>query len=134
MAEHSYLDDSTLGDASVLWRRIHPSWAVSDENRGGIRVSSAAFDNSRDGSATSVLIAEIVAASGHGPEDVLRGLDGYGLASLTAGAARVCGQAVARDPLPDEPAHGLIAGSKTKGVKKRLAAAAVWVVLPPSAR
>lgn len=129
MADQSYADDPTIADDAALWRRIHPTWAVADENLGGLRVSSAAFENSPDGSPTSILIAETVRATGRGPEDVVH--EGYGLASLTAGHARECGQAVARDPLPDEPAHGLLAGSKTKSVRKRLAAAAAWIISPP---
>ena len=131
MADQSYADDPTIADDAALWRRIHPEWAVPDENRGGLRVSSAAFANSRDGSPTSILIAETVASSGRGPEDVLQAFDRYGLASLRAGQARGCGQRVARDPLPDEAAHGLIVGDKTRWAKRCLAAAAVWVISPP---
>ncbi len=133
MAEHPYSDDLSIADSAVLWRRIHPMWAVPDENRGGIRVSSAAFDDSRDGSPTSILLAEIVAASGRSPNDLVREYEGYGLASLMAGQARSCLQSVVRDPLTDEPAHGLIVGPKTKNVKKQLASFAIWVISPHDA-
>ncbi|HMQ14583.1 MAG TPA: hypothetical protein PKC49_01295 [Phycisphaerae bacterium] len=130
MADQSYADDLTIADDAALWRLIHPTWAVVDENRGGLRVSSAAFENSPDGSPTSILIAEAVFTTRRGPEDVVH--EGYGLASLTAGQARQCGQAVARDPLPNEPAHGLLVGPKTKSIRKRLAAAAAWVISLPN--
>jgi hypothetical protein len=130
MADPSYADDPTIAGDAALWRRIHPTWAVADENRGGRRVSSAAFDNSKDGSPTSILIAAAVSATHRGPEDILQGFAGYGLASLTARQARECEQGVARDPLPDEPAHGLLFGPKTNSLRRRLAAAAVWVISP----
>lgn len=130
MADQPCADDLTIADDAVLWRRIHPMWAVPDENGGGLRVSSAAFDNSPDGSPTSILIAEVVLAGRRGPEVVVH--EGYGLASLKAREARECGQAVVRDPLPDEPAHGLLVGPKTKSVRRRLAAAACWVITPPN--
>lgn len=132
MAELAYANDPTIADESVLWRRIPPRWAVLDENRGGLRVSSAAFDNSDDGTPTSVHLAEVASAVGLRPADILQRYDGYGMASLTAGQARGCGQAVGPDALPDDPTHGYIAGPKPKSVKRRLAAAAVWVISPPN--
>lgn len=130
MADQSHADDPTIADDAALWRRIPPTWAVADENRGGLRVSSAAFADSPDRSPTSILIAETVFATGRGPEDVVH--EGYGLAALTAGQARQCVQAVARDPWPD-PAHGLLVGPKTTRIRKRLAAAASWIILPTKA-
>lgn len=132
MPDEPYADDPTIADDATLWRRIPPVWAVADENLGGLRVSSAAFDNSRDGSPTSILLAELVVASGRSAEDVLRDYDGYGLAGLTAGQARKCGQAVAHDPLPDEPAHGFVVGKKTRQAKRCLASAAILVISPPT--
>lgn len=131
MAEHPHADDPTIADNSALWRRILPEWAVHDENRGSLRVSSAAFDNSKDGTPTSVHLAQVASELGRGPADILRRYASYGLAALTAGEARACGQLVGRDPLPDDPTHGYIAGPKPRSVKKRLAAAAVWVITPP---
>lgn len=81
----------------------------------------------------SVLLADAVVASGREPVDVLAGYQGFGLASLTAGLARRCSQGVARDPLPDEPAHAVVLGDKTGAVRKRFARDCYWVVLPPNA-
>jgi hypothetical protein len=39
-----------------------------------------------------------------GPTDAVRNYPGYGLAAFTAAHARSLQQAVARDPLPEEPA------------------------------
>ena len=124
-------DDSTIGDASILWRRI-PSWhVIFDENQKRWRSSSAAFDNDPDGAPTSVFLAEVVLSAGRGPVDVLLGHESFALAAISAGAARGCGQEVVRDPLPDEPAHALVVGPKPKSVQRRLAKAAVWVIPPP---
>ena len=123
-------DDGTIPTDAELWRRIHPDWVVRDENVDALRVSSAAFDNSRDGSPTSVLLATIVRETGRTDFDVLATFEGYALASLTAGQARVCDHGVARDPLLDEPAHAFVFGTKTKKAKRCLARSAEWVVSP----
>lgn len=120
-------DDHTIVDDAVLWRRIHPRWVVPDEDQGS-RISSAAFDDSRDGSPTSVLLADVVTETGRSATDVLSGLEGYGLASLTAGAARSCHQGVARDPVEDEPAHAIVFGNKSTGNRRCLARSTIWVI------
>ena len=125
-------DDATIANDAELWRRIHPDWVVPDENTDRMRVSSAAFDNSPDGSPTSVWLATIVRETGRSDADVLGRFEGegYRLASLTAGQARECKQRIARNPLPDEPAHAFLVGKKTKGAKKCLARIAKWVISP----
>lgn len=131
MAGPPYVDDVAIPDSAVLWRRIPPAWVVPDENHGGRRVTSAAFDDSRDGSPLSVLLAYVVFETDRGPENVLCGFAGYGLASITAGDARRCDQGVMATPLPDEPAHASVFGRKTKAIRKRLADGARWVIAPP---
>ena len=130
MAPEGLVDDTTIADASELWRRIHPKWIVPDENTGNMRVTSAAFDDSKDESPTSVLLADVVRKTGRTAEEVIAPYDGYALASITAGQARDCEQGVARDPLPDEPAHAYIFGEKTKALKRCLARSAEWVIAP----
>lgn len=130
MAPERLVDDATITDDSDLWRRINQFWVIRDENAGGVRVSSAAFDDSRDGSPTSILLATIVRESGRTEMDVLAGFDGYALANLRAGEARRCHQGVARDPLPDEPAHALLFGPKSKANKRCLACHATWIIWP----
>ena len=124
-------DDPTIPDQAELWRRIPPWHFVRDENLGRVRPSSAAFDNHPNGSPMSILLAEEVTAAGRGPDTALSGHERFALASITAGLARDCGQGIAREPLPDEPAHGVVFGEKTKRTKKRLATGAQWVVPPP---
>lgn len=125
------VDDKSILDEEDLWRRIHPKWAVRDENRGGLRISSAAFDDSADGSPLSVLRETVVRNGGRTPNDVMSPFvaEGYRLASLRAGDARANGQGVMSTPTPEEPAHASVFGRKPPGVKKALARAAVWVDL-----
>jgi hypothetical protein len=125
---NDYQDDPTIPDDADLWRRI-PRWhLVNDESIGQIRPSSAAFEDHPDGSPMSVVLG----AESRGAESVLAGYPGFALASIKAGLARECQQGVARDPLPEEPAHAVVFGHKTKSVRKRLAREATWVVAPPS--
>ena len=52
------------------------------------------------------------------------------IAQVTAGLARECDQAVVRDPQPEEPAHALVCGHKTRGIQSRLAKMSTWVISP----
>lgn len=130
MADVPLADDKTILDEAPLWRRIHPCWAVRDENEGGWRITSAAFSDSPDRSPLSVLLADLVLAGGRTQMDVLAGFDGYFLAELSAGAAREAGQGVARTPTSEEPAHASVFGRKTDAVRRRLARASRWLNAP----
>jgi hypothetical protein len=126
-----FTDDASLRDEINLWRRIPPWHVIFDENLQRWRPSSAAFDNDADGEPMSVVIAEEALAQGRSPAALVVGHEGYGLASVTVGLVRACGQGVTRDPMPDEPAHALVFGPKPKSVQRRLAKGAVWVIPPP---
>lgn len=128
MDGHERRDDSSVPDSEHLWRRIFPDWIVPDQNTGELRISSAAFSNSRDGSPTSVLLESKVRETGRTASDVLAAFPGYGLVSLTAGHARRCGQGVYPDPTPEEPAHACISGRKTHRVRRCLASSCTWVI------
>ena len=130
MAAERLVDDTTIANNSHLWRRIHPDWIVPDQNVGGQRVSSAAFEDSANGSPMSVLLAELVRETGRNAGHVLAGFDGYALARITAGHARGGHQGVSRNPLPDEPAHAHVFGRKTGSVKQCLRRHAEWVIPP----
>ena len=62
---------------------------------------------------------------------VLTGHPGYTLAMITAGQTRACGQGIARDPTPEEPAHAIVFGPKPKSIQRRLAKESSWVLAPP---
>ena len=127
MAASCYPDDPTIQDSAELWRRIPPWHFFNDKNLGRLRPSSAAFDDDTDGGHMSVVVATEVA----GPEPTLLGLEGYALASITAGFLRRCGQAIIRDPLPENPAHALVVGPKSESVRRRIARECRWIVGPP---
>lgn len=128
MTNDAHSDDPTISDEAELWRRIPPWHFVRDENTQRVRPSSAAFDDHPDGSPMSVLIAEEAGA----PNPVLANYEGFALASITAGLARMCKQGVARDPTPNEPAHALLFGKKSNSVRKQLAKQSHWVIAPPN--
>lgn len=123
-------DDTTIGATSVLFRRIPPWHVLFDENMRRWRPKSAAFEDSPGGSPMSVLLEEIVSEMGRVPADLVVAFDDYSLVSFPAQLARDCGQALVRDPLPDESAHALVIGKKTKSVKRRLAKQCDWAVPP----
>ncbi len=104
---------------------------VPDGSTGGIRISSAAFDDSRDGSPMSVDLEKEMLRWGKNADSTLQGFEGFALASLCAGVVRSLNQGVFRDPLPDNPAHALVFGEKTKSVRKKMAKQAAWAVPPP---
>jgi hypothetical protein len=135
MSTSQYQNDPSISDGVELWRRVpgDPAHIIFDGNLGRLRPTSAAFDDDNDGSPMSVIISEVVLHSGRAAESVLIGHEGYALASITARFARSCGQAIVRDPLPEEEAHGLVCGKKTKSIRSRLAIAASWVIPPPGA-
>lgn len=131
MPMHEYADDPSILNEEALWRRIPPGWVVWDHNRGTARPSSQAFRDDSDGSPMSVFLAAVMQEIGRGPYDAIAGHTGYALAWMTAGLARRCEQGVARDPLPDEPAHGVVFGKKTRSARKTFAREAAWVIPPP---
>ena len=130
MGTGGYSDDLTVPNEAQLLRRIPPWHFIKDEN-GQIRPSSAAFDNHPNGSPMSVILADILAQTGRDPEAALVGHEEFALALITAGLARECGQGIAREPLPDEPAHAVVFGEKPKRVQRKLAKESRWIIPPP---
>lgn len=131
MEPTAYTDDLTIANDAHLWRRIPPWHFIFDGNIGRLRPSKAAFDDDDDGHPMSVVLADLVTASGRGSAHVLQGHDGFALAQITAGLARSKQQGVQRDPLFEEPAHALVFGNKTDSVKKTFAKGCTWIVPPP---
>ncbi len=128
-----YEDDLTIPNDADLLRRIHPNWVVMDDNAGGWRPSSAAFENHRNGTPMSVYLGEVLVTAGREYEDVIAPFPGHSLAKFTADLARQNDQGIAREPSPEEPAHAVVFGDKPKRVRKALAKAAQWVRLIPPA-
>ena len=133
MAQNAHVDDGTIGHDCRLLRRIAAKpelTIVWDSNLARWRPSSAAFADSPDGSPMSVVLGSELEAAARQPESVLAGHDGFALAYITAGFVREQNQGVVRDPIPEEPAHGLVVGEKPKPVSRKMAKAAIWVVEP----
>jgi hypothetical protein len=125
-SSQSPVDDLTIANAADLWRRIFPRWWILDEDSGTRRLSSQAFEDSKDKSPMSVTIAAECA----GQALVLAKYPGYGLAVFTAGQARLCGQILQRNPTADDPAHAHVIGKKNKTAKDCLRSAAALLVSP----
>ena len=127
MPDRVFKDDPTILGDERLFRRIPPTWVHWDEH-GNPTVSSAAFKDSE----LSICLESVMARAGRGPADAIRGrAPGFGLAAITAAHARSLDQAVARDPLPEEAAHGIVYGPKKRGrVSNKLCDGAHWVEIP----
>ena len=128
-------DDPSIAGAERLLRRIPPSWlrrdpdgALVPDDQGRPQISSAAFRDRE----LSINLETVMRQAGRSPKDAIAGRPDCGVAAITASLARSHSQAVARDPIPDEPAHGVVFGNKrSKHVDKKLAQAADWIVNPP---
>ena len=119
-------DDPSIADDERLFRRIPRTWVVWDEE-GNASISSAAFKDEE----LSVNLEFVMARDGRCPADAIRAYPGYGLAAFTAGHARSLNQRVAADPIPEEPAHGVVYGQKKRGgIGGKLRDGASWVIVP----
>lgn len=133
MPGHDFPDDPDIPDDTLLLRRIvthKPGWVAKDGATGALRPSSGAFEDHPNGTPMSVVLENKLREAGRPLEDALSGHDGFALAAITAGQARALGLRVAVDPQDDEPAHGIVIGKKTQGIKRKLARAAQWIVPP----
>lgn len=124
MCQSARQDDPTITDGDRLFRRIHPKQLVRDEDTGSLRVSSGAFRDRE----LSVNIESVLHVNNQTAADCLFNCSQHVLVCFTAGQVRDCQQIVCRDPLPLNPSHGLVLGSKSHGVADGLRRAAVWVI------
>jgi hypothetical protein len=123
-----FVDDLTIQAEQRLLRRVHPKFVVPDENNEGQwRLSSAAFTDEE----LSIDLESVLLAEGLDYTATLQNHDGHSLVAFTAALARANEQAVARNPLADNMAHGIVAGRKTGRVKKNLRIGSEWLVLNP---
>jgi hypothetical protein len=125
MYQPVFEDDPSIANEDRLFRRIHLSQIVRDDDTGFARVSSGAFRDRE----MSINIESILLDDGKAAADCLRDHGTHMLVSITAGAARQFRQAVCRDPLPNDSSHGLIVGSKNNPrVVEGLRSSATWVI------
>lgn len=114
-------DDASIGDDQEVLRRIPPG-----EFKSNGLPNSNNFELDGRGNGTSVVLSI-------GPEDIARvraGHDEYGIIALRVGACRECGLRISRHPLPDNPNHCEIWGSRTTAAKRSLAKKARWLQYP----
>src|SRR5208283_3216284 len=117
------VDDLTIPDHEILWRRIIPDW-ICREADGTVRPAKVAFIDRLSGE-VSVHLASILGD----PSLALRGRPGDSLVAIPAGLPRSLGLAIVRDPRPNDASHALICPSPSPGKARQLAKQAVWVVL-----
>ena len=125
MSLPAYQDDATIRDEERLFRRIHLRLLVRDDDTGLARVSSGAFKDKE----LSVCIESVLIENGRTSELCLQNYYAHKLMFITAGQARQFNQAVCHDPVPDDPSHGLVYGSKNNPkTYNGLCCAATWVI------
>jgi hypothetical protein len=126
MTARAFEDDPSIAGEERLFRRIPRTWVDWDEH-GNAAISSAAFKDEQ----LSVALESIMARDGRPPTDAIRNYAGYGLAAITAAHARSLNQRVARDPIDEEPAHGVVYGPKKRGgIAGKFRDGASWVITP----
>lgn len=126
MTTRVFEDDPSIAGEERLFRRIHGSHVLWDEH-GRATISSAAFKDEE----LSVALESVMIRDGRPPVDAIRNYAGYGLAAITAAHARSLSQQVSRDPIDEEPAHGVVYGQKKRGgIAGKLRDGASWVITP----
>lgn len=100
-------DDPSIGNDERLWRRVHPTQIELDPQTKEPDVSSGTFSTREEVSVT--IASESTLA------DFLRDNSDHSVIEFTAGGARALGCTVVRDPQPNDPAHALVCGSRSRG-------------------
>jgi hypothetical protein len=121
------VDVRAIDDDAGLLRRIHPEQIVPDKNRGGRRLSSAAFRDPE----MSVDAEPILHENGLDWKFSLREHQGYSLVRFLAREARSQGLSVDHEPVEGNPTHTEVKGRKSTSVIKHLIAVSDWVHLEP---
>ena len=134
MSEDLPSDDLSILDRDRLLRRVKPNQLVN-ESDGTTRPSSAVFRDPE----LSVNIESVMADQGRSPSEMLDGLAGHCLTSITPGIVREFDRnaqdshPVVRDSdPPNDSAHALVLGKKTKSFRNAMVRGHEWVVRPSS--
>lgn len=118
-------DDAPVPEDVSLYRRVHPSEIVWNDNDGCLRPGSGVFKDRE----MSVHLDDVLQDEEREPASVLNGKPEHSLVSLAAGFVKSEEQAVRRTPKPDDASHGDVCGRKSPARRKRFARAAQFVVL-----
>lgn len=127
-----------IADDESVWRYVSEEHIVTDPATGRTRLSSAAFSDSSDGSPMSVVVEPVADQLNLVPAGAMEGRPkAVGVLALNAGALRGEGQTVTHTPIVDapephpcDPAHGSVAGRKSKSMQRRWAKAPTWLIRP----
>ena len=129
MVDTPQVDDLSIGESDELLRRIPAYHIIFDHNLGRERPTSAAFEDSPDGTPMSVVVRKDI----EDPASVVAEHENFSLAELTAGEVRVRKQGVCRFPKMGEPGHAHVFGKKTDSTRKFFATTCRWIIRAPSA-
>jgi hypothetical protein len=128
-------DDPSIPDDELLYIRIFPrADNLQPIDGGGYRPASGTL---RRDEPLSVDLSSLSTPQATRDRDIN---NAFHVAAFSAAVARANSCRVVRDPLPENPAHGLVIGdhesgngSMTKGQTKKIARSAVIVSLHPAA-
>jgi len=133
-------DDISILDSDILWRQIGTNHYVFVPKEKRRRLSSNAFQASKDETGFSVLLEKIVKQSNRQARDVVNDKRPW-LVSLVVFEIRSLEFGVYRDPLENEQAHANVfdknkmrGGSESKRMRESMAKMAKWVISPPEVK
>jgi hypothetical protein len=131
MSPAVYQDNASIRDEDRLFRRVHITQLVRDDDTGLTRVSSGVFKDRE----LSINVESVLQDAGLSAEACLQNHSAHKLVSIAAGGARTLGQAICHDPLPADLSHGLVYGAKnSRSIHDGLRSAASWVIPPDPPR
>lgn len=133
--EDTSLDDASIGDEEYLIRRVDPVYHVVKDPKaiGGCRIASSLYTTSSGGNdGMSVDLQASIEAAGLNAREFVSSPKYIGSIRFQVRIARATNLQVSRDPLPDNPHHGLVwnQGGKSfsKAQQKALKSNSEWLV------
>ena len=114
----------------VIYRRVSSHQIEIDHAPGQKRPTSANFTDSTKPEPSSMSCIADRLLYGRDPVALVPGAGGDLLVALRVADLTAHALIVIEDPTEDEPAHVLVVGSKTRGVRRGLAALSQWIVAP----
>ena len=107
-------DDSSIAGADLLIRAVHPRLWVKVNGGAGFRPASPAFNESGDGTGTSINLWEVLKSQGLPKTFVPASLKGkwsdHGFVEFPADLPRASSVKVVRMKLPENDAHAVLCG------------------------
>jgi hypothetical protein len=117
------------GFAVTTYGRFSSDHRGFDEELGRLKPNSNLFDDLKDEFGDTDPISAFIAEKCEQPEVLLEGHEiGFGVVMLTQDLLSECNLAVVEKEAPGPPGHVLLIGRKTKGIRKKLARRAEWVI------